>query len=54
MLTAVSVPLVPKPTEAEVAAETLPDALTLDCTVPRATVVVRCAPALVVELLANP
>ena len=49
--TEVTVPLVPKSTEAEFAAETFPEALTLDCTVPRATVAVRCVPVLADELL---
>ena len=38
--TAVRVPLVPKLTESDAAALTLPDADTLDCTVPRWTVTV--------------
>jgi hypothetical protein len=38
------VPLVPKFADADVATETLPDALTLDCTVPTVTVAVRCEP----------
>ena len=38
--TAVKVPLVWKLTESEVAALTLPEAETLDCTVPRCTVTV--------------
>ncbi len=46
--TAASVPLTAKLTEAEVAALTLPDADTLDCTVPRVTVTV-----LAVELAAD-
>jgi hypothetical protein len=48
--TAVSVPLVPKAAVADSATPTLPEALTLACTVPRVTVAVRCEPALVVEL----
>ena len=43
ILTALSVPLVPKSADAEVATLTFPDALTLDWTVPYATVAVRCA-----------
>jgi hypothetical protein len=39
--TDVSVPPVWKLTESDVAALTLPDADTLDCTVPRSTVTVR-------------
>ncbi len=46
--TAVKVPLVWKLTESEVAALTLPEADTLDCTVPRWTVAV-----LVVDVLAE-
>jgi hypothetical protein len=38
------VPFVPKFADADVATETLPDALTLDCTVPCATVAVRWEP----------
>jgi hypothetical protein len=53
--TAVKVPLVAKFADAVRATPTLPDALTLDCTVPRATVAVRCAPVLAAEpLLKNP
>jgi hypothetical protein len=42
--TALSVPLAPKSADADVATPTFPDALTLDCTVPTATVAVRRAP----------
>ena len=52
--TAVSVPLVPNPTEAELATPTLPDALTLDWTIPRLTVAVRCALALEAGVLRKP
>jgi len=52
--TAVSVPLVPKLTDAELATPTLPDALTLDCTMPRVTVAVRCEALVEGELLKNP
>jgi hypothetical protein len=38
----VSVPLEVKSTDDEVPTLTLPEAVTLDCTVPRATVAVRC------------
>lgn len=41
--TLVSLPLVVKPTAAELATPTLPEALTLDWTIPRATVAVRWA-----------
>jgi len=51
---AVNVPLVVKPADAEVATLTLPLALTLDCTVPSATVAVRCDPAELDEPLKNP
>ena len=47
-------PLVPKSTEAEFVAETLPDALTLDCTVPIVTVAVRWAPLLAAPLPVEP
>jgi hypothetical protein len=50
----VTVPLVEKFSDADSAALTLPDALTLDCTVPSATVDVRCAALLAVEVLKNP
>ena len=52
--TAVSVPLVPKSADAEPEALTFPEALTLDCTSPRATVAVRSTPALGEELSRNP
>ena len=42
--TAVIVPLVPKSTESDVAALTLPEADTLDDTVPRETVTSRAVP----------
>jgi hypothetical protein len=43
-VSAVSVPLVANVGDAEVAAETLPEADTLDSTVPRVTVTVRATP----------
>ena len=52
--TAVNVPLVAKSADAEVATPTFPDALTLDCTVPRATVAVRCTEAPLEEVAENP
>jgi len=52
--TACNVPLVAKFAAADVATPTFPDALTLDCTVPRATVAVRCDPAADEELLRKP
>ena len=52
--TSLSVPLVPKSAEADVATLTFPDALTLDWTVPYATVAVRCAAELDVVPPRNP
>jgi hypothetical protein len=52
--TAVTVPLVPKSAEAEFVADTLPDAVTLDCTVPVVTVAVRWVPVLAIEPPVNP
>jgi len=52
--TAVNVPLVAKFADADLATPTLPDALTLDCTVPRTTVAVRWDPAADEELLRKP
>ena len=50
-LTAVNVPLVTKPTDAVLDALTFPEAVTLDWTIPRPTVAVRCTPVLADELL---
>jgi hypothetical protein len=52
--TAVSVPLAAKFTDDDVATLTFPDAVTLDCTVPRATVAVRCTAAPDDEAPRNP
>jgi hypothetical protein len=43
-VSAVSVPLVPNPGDDVCIAETLPEAETLDCTVPREAVTVRAMP----------
>jgi len=52
--TSLNVPLVPKSAADELATLTFPEAVTLDCTVPRATVAVRWIPAFDVELSRNP
>jgi len=49
-----SVPLVAKPALAELATPTFPEALTLDWTIPRVTVAVRCEPVLDEELSRKP